>query len=149
MRKIFGAALIALLLASLGYMFYGTAPRMWELLTTASPMETAQMVVVSHSLWRHTGRSGHCGRSLAHREPAVTLSTVRNVADDARQIAELLLAGIMAPAVARTAADLIGAGPAFELVLLALAWVIVGARMLSTVLALWEGYFAHAPDQTG
>ena len=46
MRKIFGAALIALLLASLGYMFYGTAPRMWELLTTASPMETAQMVVI-------------------------------------------------------------------------------------------------------
>ncbi len=79
----------------------------------------------------------------------MTLSTVRNVADDARQIAELLLAGIMAPAVARTAADLIGAGPAFELALLALAWVIVGARMLSTVLALWEGYFAHAPDQTG
>lgn len=45
-RKIFGATLIALLLASLAYMFYGTAPRMWELLTTASPMETAQMVVV-------------------------------------------------------------------------------------------------------
>ena len=79
----------------------------------------------------------------------MTLSAVRNVADDARQIAELLLAGIMAPAVARTAADLIGAGPDLELVLLALAWVIVGARMLSTVLALWERYFSRAPDHTG
>lgn len=79
----------------------------------------------------------------------MTLPAARNVADDARQIAELFLAGIMAPAVARTAADLIGAGPALELVILALAWVIVGARMLSTVLALWERYFTRAPDRTG
>lgn len=46
MRKIFGAALIALLLASVGYMFYGTAPRMWELFSTATPGETVLMVIV-------------------------------------------------------------------------------------------------------
>ena len=46
MRKLFGLALIGLLLASVGYMFYGTAPRMWELFSIASPGETVLMAIV-------------------------------------------------------------------------------------------------------
>ena len=46
MRRAFGMTLIALAIASIGYMFYGTVPMMWELFETASPGERVQMVVV-------------------------------------------------------------------------------------------------------
>lgn len=45
MRKMLGAALIALLLASVAYMFYGTAPIVWAGLTETSPGETAVLIV--------------------------------------------------------------------------------------------------------
>lgn len=63
------------------------------------------------------------------------------IADDARKIAEAILAGIMAPAVASTAADLIAAGVALENIIITLAWIIVIARAFSTALELWERYF--------
>ncbi len=44
-RKIFGATLIALLLASLAYMFYGTVPIVWAGLTGTSPGETALLII--------------------------------------------------------------------------------------------------------
>ena len=45
MRKMFGAVLIALLLASAAYMFYGTAPIVWAGLTEAPPGETALLII--------------------------------------------------------------------------------------------------------
>lgn len=46
MRRAFGMTLIALAIASVGYMFYGTVPMMLDLFATASPGERVQMVVV-------------------------------------------------------------------------------------------------------
>lgn len=45
MRKLFGAALLALLLASVAYMFYGTAPTVWAGLTETPPGETALLII--------------------------------------------------------------------------------------------------------
>ena len=45
MRKIIGAMLLALLLASVAYMFYGTVPIVWAGLTESPPAETALLIV--------------------------------------------------------------------------------------------------------
>lgn len=68
------------------------------------------------------------------------LSAFRNVADDARKLAEVFLTAIMTPAVAGAAAELIDAGSLLTTIILGLAWVIVIARGTVTGLELWQRY---------
>lgn len=68
------------------------------------------------------------------------LSAFRNIADDARKLAEVILTAIMTPAVAGAAAELIDAGTMLTTVILSLAWIIVIARGAVTGLELWQRY---------
>ena len=45
MGKAYALTMIGLMLAAIGYMFYGTVPMMWDLFATASPGERVQMIV--------------------------------------------------------------------------------------------------------
>lgn len=45
MRKAYGMMLIALMLAGVGYMFYGTAPMVSQAVAAASPGEKVQIVL--------------------------------------------------------------------------------------------------------
>ena len=78
----------------------------------------------------------------------MTVEAVKAAADDARKMAELILAGIMTPAIADTAAELVGAGMLLKSVIILLARLIVGARLLVIALELWERYFDPQPDRT-
>ena len=78
----------------------------------------------------------------------MTIAAVRAAADDARKMAELILAGIMTPAIANTAAELVGAGTLLKSVIVLLAWLIVGARLLVIALELWQRYFGQPSDST-
>ena len=78
----------------------------------------------------------------------MTIGAVKAVADDARKMAESILAGIMTPAIADTAAELVGAGSLLKSVIVLLAWLIVGARLLVVALEMWERYFGQHPDRT-
>ena len=75
----------------------------------------------------------------------MTLNTLKTAADDVRKLSELIVAGIMTPAVARTAAELIEAGGSLTSILLALGWVILFARLMVTVVELWEKYARRPP----
>ena len=75
----------------------------------------------------------------------MTLNTLKTAADDVRKLSELSVAGIMTPAVARTAAELIEAGESLTSILLVLGWVILFARLMVTVLELWEKYARRPP----
>ena len=46
MGKAYALTMIALMVAAIGYMFYGTVPMMLDLFATASPGERVQMAVV-------------------------------------------------------------------------------------------------------
>ena len=78
----------------------------------------------------------------------MTIEALKAAAGDAGKIAELILAGIMTPAIADTAAELVGAGMLLKSVIILLAWLIVGARLLVIALDLWERYFDQPPDPT-
>lgn len=73
-------------------------------------------------------------------------SIIHNIADDARKIAEIILAGILTPAAADTAAKLLGAGMTLESLISVLAWTILAARVVATGLDLWERYFTSPPE---
>lgn len=75
----------------------------------------------------------------------MTLNTLKTAADDVRKLFELSVAGIMTPAVARTAAELIEAGESLTSILLVLGWVILFARLMVTVVELWEKYARRPP----
>ena len=75
----------------------------------------------------------------------MTLNTLKTAADDVRKLSELSVAGIMTPAVARTAAELIEAGGSLTSILLVLGWVILFARLMVTVVELWEKYARRPP----
>lgn len=77
----------------------------------------------------------------------MTIEAVKSAADDARKMAELILAGIMTPAIADTAAELVGAGALLKSVIVLLAWLVVGARLLVIALELRERYFGPQPNQ--
>lgn len=79
----------------------------------------------------------------------MTVAAVKAAADDARKMAESILAGIMTPAIADTAAGLVGAGILLKSVIVLLAWLIVGARLVVVALELWERYFGPHPDRMG
>ena len=51
-------------------------------------------------------------------------SIIHNITEDARKIAEIILAGILTPAAASTAAELLGAGMNLESLISGLAWTI-------------------------
>lgn len=65
---------------------------------------------------------------------------LKNLSDDIGKISELALAAILVPAVAKTAAELINAGPGLSSAITLLATVAVGARASSTFLEMWEHY---------
>ena len=50
----------------------------------------------------------------------MTLTTFKTAVDDVRKLSELVVAGIMTPAVARTAAELVDAGESLTSILLTL-----------------------------
>lgn len=68
-------------------------------------------------------------------------AVIHNITEDARKIAEITLAGILTPAAAGTAAELLGAGMNLESLISGLAWTILAARVVATGLELWERYF--------
>lgn len=65
---------------------------------------------------------------------------LKNLSDDIGKISELTLAAILLPAVAKTAAVLIDAGPGLSAGITLLAAVALGARASSTFLEMWEHY---------
>lgn len=65
---------------------------------------------------------------------------LKNLSDDIGKISELALAAILLPAVAKTTAELINAGPGLSSAITLLATVAVGARASSTFLEMWEHY---------
>ena len=65
---------------------------------------------------------------------------LKNLSDDIGKVSELALAAILLPAVAKTAAELIAAGPGLSASITLLATVAVGARASSTFLEMWEHY---------
>lgn len=73
-------------------------------------------------------------------------AVIHNIAEDARKIAEIILAGILTPAAADTAAKLLDAGMNLESLISGLAWAILAARVVATGLEIWERYFTPAPD---
>ena len=65
---------------------------------------------------------------------------LKNLSDDIGRISELALAAILLPAVAKTGAELINAGPGLSAGIILLATVALGARGSSTFLEMWEHY---------
>ena len=65
---------------------------------------------------------------------------LKNLSDDIGKISELALAAILLPSVAKTAAELIDAGPGLSSAITLLAAAALGARASSTALEIWEHY---------
>ena len=76
------------------------------------------------------------------------LTTFKTALDGVRKLSELVVAGIMTPAVAGTAAELVDAGESLTSILLTLGWLILFARLLVTVLELWEKYARQPPPSS-
>ena len=75
----------------------------------------------------------------------MSLTTLKAAMDDVRKLSELFIAGLMTPAIARTAAELIEAGESLSYAILALGWIILFARLGVIVLELWERYAGPPP----